>query len=72
MPGQSDGLNANETRLRHQVNTKRGSSGSPCLNARLELVALHHAGDPNFDPARRPAWNAAVPIAAIRGYLASP
>jgi Effector-associated domain 1/Trypsin-like peptidase domain len=72
MPGQSDGLNANGTRLRHQVNTKRGSSGSPCLNARLELVALHHAGDPNYDPSRRPAWNAAVPIAAIRGYLASP
>jgi len=72
VPGLSDGLNANGTRLRHQVNTKRGSSGSPCLNARLELVALHHAGDPNYDPARRPAWNAAVPIAAIRGCLASP
>jgi hypothetical protein len=71
VPGQSDGLNSNGTRLRHRVNTQRGSSGSPCLNARLELVALHHAGDPNYDPARRPTWNAAVPIAAIRGYLAS-
>lgn len=69
--GQSDGLNANGTRLRHRVNTKRGSSGSPCLNARLEVVALHHAGDPNFDPAHKPAWNAAVPIAAIRDYLPS-
>ena len=29
--GQSDGLNANGTRLRHKVNTKLGSSGSPCL-----------------------------------------
>jgi hypothetical protein len=67
--GQSDGLNANGTRLRHRVNTKPGSSGSPCLNARLEVVALHHAGDPNFDPAHKPAWNAAVPIAAIRDCL---
>ena len=71
VPGLSGGLNANGTRLRHQVNTKPGSSGSPCLNARLELVALHHAGDPNYDPARRPAWNVAVPIAAIHGCLPS-
>jgi hypothetical protein len=68
--GQSDGLNANATRLRHQVNTRPGSSGSPCLNAKLELVALHHAGDPNFAPGHHPAYNAAVPIAAIRDYLA--
>jgi hypothetical protein len=67
--GQSAGLNANRTRLRHQVSTRRGSSGSPCLNTRLEVVALHHAGDPNFDPAHKPAWNAAIPIAAIRDCL---
>jgi hypothetical protein len=71
VPGQSLGLNANKTRLRHQVNTKRGSSGSPCLNARLELVALHHAGDPNYDPAHEPVWNAAIPIAAIRSALSA-
>jgi hypothetical protein len=68
--GQSGGLNANATRLRHQVNTRPGSSGSPCLNARLELVALHHAGDPNFSPTHKPAYNAAVPIAAIHDCLA--
>jgi hypothetical protein len=67
--GQSDGLNANQTRLRHKVNTNRGSSGSPCLNVRLDVVALHHAGDPNFDPVHKPAWNAAIPIVAIRDYL---
>lgn len=67
--GRSGGLNTNKTRLRHQVNTRRGSSGSPCLNARLEVVALHHSGDPNFDPSHRPAWNAAIPIAAIRDCL---
>jgi hypothetical protein len=68
--GQSEGLNSNGTRLRHRVNTRPGSSGSPCLNARLELVALHHAGDPNFSPAHKPTHNAAVPIAAIREHLA--
>ena len=68
--GPSDGPNANGTRLRHQVNTEPGSSGSPCLNAKLELVALHHAGDPNFDPAHKPAYNSAIPVAAIRAWLA--
>lgn len=68
--GQSEGLNANATRLRHQVNTRPGSSGSPCLNAQLELVALHHAGDPNFSPLHKPTYNAAVPIAAIVECLA--
>jgi hypothetical protein len=64
--GQSEGLNANETRLRYQVNTEHGSSGSPCLNARLELVGPHHAGDPSWVP----RYNAAVPIAAIQNHLA--
>lgn len=68
--GRSNGLNANGTRLRHQVNTERGSSGSPCLNADLELIALHRGGDPNFDSAHKPTCNSAVPIAAICNYLA--
>jgi hypothetical protein len=60
--GQSMGLNANQTRLRYQVSTDHGSSGSPCLNAGLELVGLHNVGDPSY--------NAAVPLAAIRAHLA--
>lgn len=64
--GRSDGLNANGTRLRYRVSTDFGSSGSPCLNANLELVGMHHAGDPGVAP----AYNSAVPIAAIREYLA--
>lgn len=55
------------TRLRHKVNTEVGSSGSPCFNQKLNLVALHHAGDPDFE---RPAeWNQAVPFAAILALL---
>jgi len=67
--GQSSGLNANGTRLRHQVNSEGGSSGSPCLNASLELVGLHHAGDPNFDPNHKPTYNSAIPAQAILDYL---
>ncbi len=69
--GSSAGLNANGTRLRHRVNSEAGSSGSPCLNARLELVGLHQGGDPNFDSAHRPTYNSAIPICAILDYLAS-
>jgi hypothetical protein len=29
----------------YKVNTEGGSSGSPCLNQRLETVALHHQGE---------------------------
>ncbi len=29
----------------YKVNTEGGSSGSPCLNQRLETTALHHQGD---------------------------
>jgi Trypsin-like peptidase domain/Effector-associated domain 1 len=67
--GPSMGLNENATRLRHGANTEPGSSGSPCFNARLELVALHHAGDPNFAPMHKPDYNAAIPIRAILAHL---
>lgn len=59
------GYNAGGNRLRHDANTQRGSSGSPCLNANLELIALHHAGDPDYDPQHRPEYNQAVPMAPI-------
>jgi len=55
------------TRVRHKTATLAGSSGSPCFNEHWKLVALHHAGDPNFDhPAE---YNQAVPIAAIMSLL---
>lgn len=55
-------FNAIGTRVRYDANSKKGSSGSPLFNADLQLVALHHAHDPN-DP---PAWNQGVPFAAIQ------
>lgn len=38
------GLNQNETRLNYKTLTESGSSGSPCFNQNLELIALHHNG----------------------------
>ncbi|HTW03246.1 MAG TPA: trypsin-like peptidase domain-containing protein [Streptosporangiaceae bacterium] len=67
--GLSLGQNANQTRLRYKITTDRGSSGAPVLNERLELVGLHHAGDPNFEQWHTPEYNAAVPVAALLDYL---
>jgi hypothetical protein len=55
-------FNNGGTRLRYDANSKDGSSGSPCLNADLQLVALHHAHDPAYPP----KWNQAVPFQVIR------
>lgn len=51
------------TRVRHTVNTEKGSSGAPVFDAGLRLVALHHAG---FDwPTVDHPYNQAVPLALI-------
>jgi formylglycine-generating enzyme required for sulfatase activity len=63
------GVNKNRTRVRYKTNTERGSSGSPCFNQNWQLVALHHSGDPNFDPEHKPEYNEGIPISAIRALL---
>lgn len=45
-------------RIRYDVTTEPGSSGSPCFSAELDLVGLHHAAD----PAATPTYNQAVPL----------
>ncbi len=57
--------NDGKTRLRYQTNTERGSSGSPCFTFKWELTALHHSGDPDFDPAHKPTYNEGIPMTAI-------
>ena len=64
-------LNANRTRVRYTVNTEGGSSGSPCFSTDWELVALHHAGDPNFDRGHKPGYNQGIPLSAILALLES-
>lgn len=53
------------TRVRYRTNTLPGSSGSPCFNSNWELVVLHHAGDPNFNP----TFNEGIPFTAIMAQL---
>ncbi len=60
-------LNENMTRLRYTTNTEGGSSGSPCFNFRLELVAIHHGGDP--DRSRSAEFNQGVPVERIIEHL---
>lgn len=60
--------NAQGTRVRYRTNTEAGSSGSPCFNSALNLVALHHAGDPAYGPA---TFNEGIPIDAIVTVLES-
>ena len=58
-------LNGSGTRLRYKTNTEPGSSGSPCFNQGWELVALHQAGDPNFEF----RYNQGIPMAKIQTLL---
>ncbi|KYF79379.1 hypothetical protein BE20_01785 [Sorangium cellulosum] len=51
-----------ERRVRYSTNTLEGSSGSPCLDAKLQVVALHHAGDPGYGHLQRPEYNQGIPI----------
>jgi Trypsin-like peptidase domain/Effector-associated domain 1 len=64
--GSVTAFNAAGTRMRYDANSRDGSSGSPCFDADLQLVALHHARDPQGFP---PAWNQAVPIELVQQVL---
>ncbi len=63
------GTNNARTRIRYRTNTEAGSSGSPCFTSKFELAALHHLGDPNTDPAQKPAYNQGIPIGLITARL---
>jgi V8-like Glu-specific endopeptidase len=61
--------NENSSRVRYDTNTNSGSSGSPCFDAKLNLVALHHGGDP--DTGQLAKFNQGIPIETILTYLQS-
>ena len=63
--GEVELFNQRGTRVRHSANSKDGSSGSPCFDSDLRLVALHHAHDPAYPP----AWNQAIPLALLTSAL---
>lgn len=63
------GLNADKTRVLYDVNTRPGSSGSPCFNGHLELIALHHAGGRDWPEEAGYLYNQGIPIGLIRKAL---
>ena len=72
-------VNGNGTRVHYRTNTMPGSSGSPVLNGNLDLVALHHSGEPGTPDFELPCqkqvtpaeYNEGIPIASIQNQLAS-
>lgn len=62
-------INPRRTRVRYKTNTEPGSSGSPCFDQNWNLVALHHSGDPDFNPLHAPQFNEGIPIDAIARLL---
>jgi hypothetical protein len=56
------GMMHSDLRLRYTTTTEPGSSGSPCLTMDLDIVALHHMGDPR----RVAQFNQGIPIGLVR------
>jgi hypothetical protein len=63
------GFAGDGTRVRHDAPTLPGSSGSPCFDPGLALVALHHTGDPDYDPQHKPRYNQAIAVGRIVAQL---
>ena len=59
------GLEGEGRRVHYQTNTMPGSSGSPVFDQNWNLVALHHAGEPNWVP----HYNEGIPITLILAQL---
>lgn len=55
-------------RVRYDANTLPGSSGSPCFNASLDLVAMHHNGGTMV--AKSASYNQGVPTHLIAAFCA--
>jgi V8-like Glu-specific endopeptidase len=63
------GYSPNGLRMRYRTNTLRGSSGSPVFNQDLEILALHHAGDPEYPKLDSGEYNEGIPIPALLKQL---
>jgi hypothetical protein len=69
-------VNPNGTRVHYRTNTMPGSSGSPVLNRHLDLVALHHSGEPGgpdfmlecHQQVSKATYNEGIPIAKIQAH----
>jgi hypothetical protein len=68
--GEHLGFNANGNRMRYDADTLGGSSGSPVFNADLDVIGLHHRGDPNADAIAMSAeHNQGIPMSRIISLL---
>lgn len=63
------GYSPNELRLRYHTNTLGGSSGAPVFNQDWELLALHHAGDPEYPELDTGKYNEGIPIRTLTRHL---
>jgi hypothetical protein len=61
------GVSENGARIRYDADTLNGSSGSCVFDQRLDLVALHHSGDPCA--ALRAQYNEGIPMRGIVAML---
>ncbi len=61
--GTVQGYDADRLRLRYAANTEGGSSGAPVLAPDLSVVALHHAGGPDWGDGK--GYNQGIPIGLI-------
>jgi hypothetical protein len=70
-PGDVAGTSNDQLRIFHTANTQKGSSGSLVVDAKLEPIALHHAGDLLYNRGKlgQPENNQAVPIGKIVARL---
>ena len=57
--------NGNATRVRYDVNTDEGSSGSPCFTTALEPFALHNAGGPS----KKFQYNQGIPLRRVIEHM---
>jgi len=68
--GRHLGFNDVQNRMKYDADTQKGSSGSPVLNRDLEVIGLHHRGDPNADELAMTAeFNQGIPIMKIIRHM---
>jgi hypothetical protein len=63
------GYSPKQRRVRYRTNTLAGSSGSPVFTQDWELLALHHAGDPQYPKLDTGNYNEGIPIRTLVKYF---
>ena len=62
-------LDKTQSRVVYNVNSRKGSSGSPALSQALDLVALHHSGGKDWPAESEYLYNQGIPLDKIRELL---